>query len=430
MEQSITQMVIAGTIFIIAYILIIWDKFDRTVIALSGAVLMILCRILSQKTAFKEVDYNTLGLLISMMVIVMIAKRTGIFEYLAIKVVKIAKGEPIRILLLISIVTGIVSAALDNVTTILLILPITLSIAKDLHINPIPFIISSIFASNVGGTATLIGDPPNIMIGSATNLDFMDFIKNDAPITIPILFLTTYIFVLIYKKKLVASAEVKKSLMKSDETKSIKDKKLLFKFTVVMILTLIGFIFHGFLHFESATIAITGAVFLLLISGLRPEKILHEVEWKTIFFFVGLFIMVGGIKEAGIIKLLAQGVIDLTKGELVLTTLAILWVSAIASAFIDNIPFVATMIPLIKDLGALSGIDLTPLWWALSLGACLGGNGTIIGASANVVATGIAEEHGHKITFKNYFKIAFPLMLLTLIICTVYLYVFYLVHIH
>ena len=426
MEHSTTQIIVSSAIFIVAYILIIWDKFDRAVIAMSGASLMILFKILSQENAFKEIDFNTLGLLISMMVIVMITKRSGIFEYMAVKTVKIARGEPIVILVLLSVTTGLLSAVLDNVTTILLIIPVTLSITNDLHINPIPFIITEIFASNVGGTATLVGDPPNIMIGSSVGLSFMDFIKNSAPIAIPILFIITFIFVLIYRKKLVATSEAKTKIMEMDEKKCIKDRSLLIKSLIVLSLTIIGFMLHSVLHYESATIAITGAVTLLFISNIRPEKILHEVEWKTIFFFVGLFIMVGGLKEAGVIKILAKNAIDLTQGNLILTTMAILWVSAIASAFLDNIPFVATMIPLIKDMGAMSGMNLTPIWWALSLGACLGGNGTIIGASANVIATGLAEDQGHKITFKNYFKVAFPIMILSIVACSIYLFVFYL----
>lgn len=426
MEHTTMQMILSAVIFITAYVLIIWDKFDRTVVALSGASLMILLKILSQESAFGEIDYNTLGLLISMMVIVMIAKRSGIFEYLAVKTVKIAKGEPVKLIILLSLITGILSALLDNVTTILLILTVTLSIARDLHVNPVPFIISEVFASNVGGTATLIGDPPNIMIGSSVGLNFMDFIKNDAVIAIPLLFLTTYIMVLVYKKKLVTTKEAKDKVIQMDENECIKDHVLLIKSLVVLGLVIIGFLLHGVLHYDSATIAIAGAVLLLFISKMKPEKIFHEVEWKTIFFFVGLFIMVGGIKETGIIEMLAKKVLDLTGGDIVLTTMAILWVSAIASAFIDNIPFVATMIPMIKDMGIISGMNLTPLWWALSLGACLGGNGTIIGASANVIAVGIADEHGHKISFGKYFKIAFPIMILTIAICSVYLLVFYL----
>ena len=426
MELSNFHFWASAIIFVTAYIFIIFDVVDRVIVALTGALLMILVGVISQGTAFSEkIDYNTLVLLISMMIIVMITKRTGIFEFLAIKTVKIAKGEPIMILILLSLITGVLSGLLDNVTTILLVLPLTFSVCKDLRINPIPMMISEIFASNIGGTATLIGDPPNIMIGSAVGLTFMDFIFNTAPIIIVILPITTLIFAFLYRKKFHATKEDKDKVLMMDEFAAIKDHKLLIKSLTVLFLTIVGFLSHGALHLESATVALTGATILLLVSGIRPEKILEEVEWKTIFFFGGLFIMVGGIEEVGIIKLIAQGVIDLTNGDPFLTMIAILWVSAIASAFIDNIPFVATMIPMIKDLGMITGMSLSPLWWALSLGACLGGNGTIIGASANVVASGMAEDMGHKITFKEYMKISFPIMLLTIVIATIYMVIFY-----
>lgn len=420
------SMIISIIIFISAYCLIIWDKLDRTVVSMSAAVLMILTRILNQEKAFEAIDYNTIGLLISMMVIVMISKRSGIFEYLAVKTVKIAKGEPIRILALLAIITGVLSAVLDNVTTILLILPITLGVAKDLNIDCKPFIITEIFASNVGGTATLIGDPPNIMIGSATELSFTDFLRADAPIAFVCLAITTYIITLIYKKKLVAKTEAKTKVMQINENECIKNPALLKKSLTVLGVTILGFILHGVLHFESATIAISGAVVLLFISNISSEKVLHEVEWKTIFFFVGLFIMVGGLEATGVINKLAEWVIDITQGNVTLTAMSVLWVSAIASAFIDNIPFVATMIPLIKDMGSMSGMNLEPIWWALSLGACLGGNGTVIGASANVIAIGMAEEHGKKITFGEHFKLAFPMMILTIVLSSIYLFIFYL----
>lgn len=419
-------MIFAVIIFVLTYALIIWEKFDRTVVALAGASLMIISGIINQHEAFMEIDYNTIVLLISMMIIVDITAKSGIFEFLAIKTCKVAKGEPARIMILLALLTGVLSAVLDNVTTVLLILPVTLSIAKDLRQNPVPFIIAEIFASNVGGAATLIGDPPNLIMGGTVGFSFMDFIKNNAPVAIPLLFLTTYIITLIYRKKLVASPEAKQKVLALNENDAIKDKKLMIKSLAVLGLTVLFFLVHGVFHLESATIAMAGAIVILFISGLKIDKILHGVEWKTIFFFAGLFILVGGLKASGAIEQLAKGVLDLTQGDLVLTTMAILWVSAIASAFLDNIPFVATMIPLIQDMGVMSGITLTPLWWALSLGACLGGNGTIIGASANVIAVGMAEEHGHKITFKQYFKIAFPLMILTIIVCTAYLYIFYL----
>lgn len=425
MEKETISMIISGTIFVIAYILIIADKIERTLIALSGAALMIFFRVLSQEKAFHEIDYNTLGLLISMMVIVIITRKTGVFEYLGIKTVKLAKGEPWKIMLFLSTITGVLSAFLDNVTTILLIIPLTFSVAKDLHINPVPFIIAQIFASNTGGTATLIGDPPNIMIGGAVGLSFMDFIKNVAGVAFFNLIVTSILYVIFYKSKIHTLEENKKKVMLLNENEAIKDKPLMIKSLAVLGLTIISFILHGVFHYESATIAIAGAVILLLTSGHKPHKIFEEVEWNTIFFFAGLFILVGGIKESGIIKMLAEGILQVTDGNPTLTMLGILWVSAIASAFVDNIPFVATMIPMIQDMGTMSNMDLGPLWWALSLGACLGGNGTIIGASANVIASGMASEHGHKISFGKFFKVAFPMMIITLIISTIYMLIFY-----
>lgn len=414
-------------IFLSVYALIIWDKFDRAVIALTGAMLMVLLRVLNQEEAFAAIDYNTIGLLAAMMIIVMIMRRTGIFEYLAVKVVKISKAEPIRLIITLSLVTGILSSLLDNVTTILLILPVTLSVAEDLKLNPIPFIISEIFASNVGGTATLIGDPPNIMIGSKAGLSFIDFLSNVAIIAIPLLVLMALIFAFVYKKQLITGDDLKAKVLQADENECIKDANLLRKSLVVFAFVIIGFLFHGALHFESSTIALTGAVVLLFISGINSELVLMELEWKTIFFFSGLFILVGGLEATGVIEMMATGVLELTQGNLFFTTIAILWVSAIASAFIDNIPFVATMIPLILQMEQMSGMNVMPLWWALSLGACLGGNGTIIGASANVVAIGIAERNDYRITFGGYFKVAFPLMLLTIAISTVYMILVYLV---
>jgi len=418
--------ILSIVIFVGVYVLIIWDKFDRAVVALTGAMLMVILRVMDQKEAFLSLDYNTLGLLIAMMIIVMIMRRTGIFEYMGIKMVKASKADPFRLLILLSITTGVLSAFLDNVTTILLILPITLSVTRDLKLNPIPFIIAAVFASNVGGTATLIGDPPNIMIGSQAGLDFVDFLINDAVIAFPMLILTSLFFAFIYRKSLVADDSVKEKIMMLDEKECIKDSNLLRKSAGVFILVVVGFLLHGALHFESSTIALTGAVALLFLSGMNSEEILMEVEWKTIFFFSGLFVMVGGIVKTGVISMLAKWVLDITGGDLFLTAMAILWVSAIASAFIDNIPFVATMIPLILQMGSMSGIDVFPLWWALSLGACLGGNGTVIGASANVVAIGIAEREGYRITFGSYFKIGFPIMLITILICTAYIYLAYL----
>ena len=422
-----TYVILSVIIFLSVYAVIIWDKLDRAVVALTGAMLMVLLRVLKQEEAFAAIDYNTIGLLVAMMIIVMIMRRTGIFEYLAVKVVKISKAEPFRLLITLSLVTGILSAFLDNVTTILLILPVTLSVASDLKLNPIPFIIAEIFASNVGGTATLIGDPPNIMIGSQVGLSFIDFLANVAVIAIPILVLTSILFAFIYKKQLTTDDLLREKVLEVNENDCIKDHALLKKSLVVFAIVVVGFLFHGALHFESSTIALTGAVVLLFISGINSELVLIELEWKTIFFFCGLFILVGGLEETGVIEMMAKGVLEVTGGDLFLTTIAILWVSAIASAFIDNIPFVATMIPLILQMGEMSDMNVMPLWWALSLGACLGGNGTVIGASANVVAIGIAERNGYRITFGSYFKVAFPMMLLTIVVSTGYVIAVYLI---
>lgn len=421
-----TDMILSSIIFIIAYLIIITDKVDRVIVALGGGIIMVLVRLLEQKNAFAAIDFNTLGLLISMMVIVMITQRTGLFEYLSIKMVKLAKGEPWKILVLLSVVTAVTSAFLDNVTTILLILPITLDVCRELKLKPVPFIISQIFASNIGGTATLIGDPPNIMIGTKAGLGFMDFICNVTPVIIPILAVTILAFLVIYRKYLHTKPELKENILLLNEKEAIKDRKLLVKSLTVLGLTIAGFILHSQLNYESSTVAIAGAVLLLLVSGIKPEKVLKEVEWKTIFFFAGLFMLVGGIEQAGVLKFIANAIYEFAGNDMVLLGMSILWISAIVSAFVDNIPFTATMIPLIRDLGSIGNITLGPLWWALSLGACLGGNGTIIGASANVVASGMAEESGHKITFAAYFKVCFPVMLITIVISTVYLLVFYL----
>lgn len=414
-------MILAIGIFVVVYFFIITEKLDRTLVAMAGAAAMVCIGILTQKSAIEEVDFNTLGLLTGMMMIVMIAKRSGIFEFVAIKMAKLAKGDPIKVLIYICIATGLLSALLDNVTTIMLVLPVTLTLAKDLKVDPKAFVIAEIFASNVGGTATLIGDPPNIIIGSQVGLSFAEFLKYNGGISLALLFLTTYVFVLIYRKKLVSSKQAKDAIMAIDDTVLIKNKKLMYQSITVLLLVIVGFLLHAVLHIESATIALTGGIVLLFLSKIKVEKILHEVEWKTLFFFMGLFILVGGLKSTGAIDLLAIKVIEVTGDNQFLMMMSILWVSAIASAFIDNIPFVTTMIPLLQKMGELTGVNLYPMWWALSLGACLGGNGTIIGASANVIAVGVCEENHIKLGFGEYFKVAFPVMLLTIVVCTVYL---------
>ncbi|MGM0471425.1 MAG: SLC13 family permease [Bacillota bacterium] len=420
-------MILAASIFILTYWVIITEKLPKTTIALFSASLMVLFGILSQHEAFSYIDFNTIGLLIGMMIIIAITKRTGFFQYLAIKSAKLAQGDPLKILLSFAVITAISSALLDNVTTVLLMVPVTLLITDSLEIDPKPFLITQILASNIGGTATMIGDPPNIMIGSATDLGFIDFVINLAPVVLVIFTIIIFILKQFYQDQLEVSQRVKNKILNFDEDKTIRDKKLLFKSIFVLGLTILGFAFHQLLHLESAIIAILGGALLLVLSNLDPEEVLEDIEWTTIFFFAGLFVIVGALEEVGIIKWIAHEILRLTQGNVVLMAILILWVSALASTVIDNVPFVATMIPIIETFETTAPFEVTPLWWALALGACLGGNGSLVGASANVVVSGIAKQHDYPISFKEYFKIGFPLMLIMIFISTIYLYLRYLI---
>lgn len=423
-----SEAFIALSIFIIVYVIIISEKIHRTIIALAGGILMIGLGVLNQEEALYQIDFNTLGLLIGMMIIVNITSVTGLFGYIAIWSAKKVKGYPIRILVVLSLVTALASAFLDNVTTVLLVVPVTLSITAQLKVDPIPYLIAEIFAANIGGTATMIGDPPNIMIGSAVEeLTFLSFIENLAFVSFIILLVTVFLFVMFYRKRLSTTQELRERLLEKDEKAEIKDRGLLIKCLLVIALTISGFFVHQFIDIETATIALAGAFLLLLITGDKYlDLALEKVEWTTIFFFIGLFVIVGGLVETGLITALAEKALSLTGGELKPTTLLILWMSALLSAFVDNIPFVATMIPMIKEMGKMGMTDLEPLWWSLSLGACLGGNGTLIGASANLVVAGLAAKEGHPISFVKYLMIGFPLMLVSILISTVYVYVRYL----
>ncbi|CEG29770.1 ArsB/NhaD family transporter [Bacillus sp. B-jedd] len=422
------QALLAIGIFLFAYAFIVTEKIHRTIIAMAGGIAMVLLGILGQETALDHIDFNTLGLLTGMMLIVAITAETGLFRYLAIWAAKKVKGEPLKLLIVLGTITALASAFLDNVTTVLLIVPVTFSITRQLKVNPMPYLISQIIASNIGGTATLIGDPPNIMIGSAVKeLTFSAFIFNLAPIAAIVLVVNIAVLALIFRKSLSTTDELKAGIMNLDEKAEITDSLLLKKSLFALTVTIIGFFLHGFIHVENATIALAGAFLLLLMTGEHYlEDSMKKVEWLTIFFFIGLFVLVGGLVETGVITMLAEKSMKLTGGEVTATSLLILWVSAIASAFIDNIPFVATMIPMIKDMGSLGITNLEPLWWSLALGACLGGNGTLIGASANVIVAGMAAKEKQPISFMKFLAIAFPLMLLTMIICTVYVYVRYL----
>lgn len=412
-------------IFCLTYMVIISEKINRTAIALFGAVAMLILNVVTQELAFDYIDFGTIFLLIGMMIIVSIIQKTGVFEYLAIKMAKLAKGEPWRIILFFSILTAIASAFLDNVTTILLVAPVTIVIADALGLNPIPFLLPEVLLANIGGTATLIGDPPNIMIGSATGLGFLDFLINLAPVVIVIVVATMIYLEFVYRKHLKCDPKRKERVLKMNEHLAIKNKPLLIKCIIVLVLTIIGFMIHQQLGYESATIALAGAALLLLISKIEPEEVFHDIEWPTIFFFAALFILVGALEHIGVIGYLSNQLFVLTKGDMFFTAMLVLWGSAILSAFLDNIPFVATMIPLIKHFGEVSGMNITPLWWALALGACLGGNGTLVGASANVIVAGLLNKHGHKISFLHFMKIGFPVMILSVIISTIYMTIVY-----
>jgi Na+/H+ antiporter NhaD/arsenite permease-like protein len=423
MEMS--HLVIGVLIFTMTYIAIVSEKFNRMVIAMVGASLMIVFHVLTQDEAYSHIDFNTIGLLIGMMIIVNVIRMTGLFEYLAIVSSKISKGRPIRILLYFSILTALASAFLDNVTTILMIVPVTLVIAETLKLNPIPFVISEIIAANIGGTATLIGSPPNIMIGGEVDLTFMDFLVNLMPLMIVIFIVVFLLLKLIYKKDLVASEENIQKLLSLDHKRSIRDKVLVKKSITVLIFTLLGFVFSEQIGIPTATIALFAASVLLMISDVEPDEMMERVEWTTVFFFIGLFILVGSLEEIGVIAFFAEKLVNLTNGSVTVLTFVVLWMSAILSSFLDNIPYVATMIPMISHISEGDLITYEPVWWALAIGGSLGGTGTIIGSTANVVARGIAEKHGYKLSFVEFFVVAFPLMILSIFISSAYLYIFY-----
>jgi Na+/H+ antiporter NhaD/arsenite permease-like protein len=417
-------MWIAVGIFLLSYLFIILETFPRSAIAISGASLMIILGVLSQEKAIEHIDWNTLGLLIGMMLIVDLTRRSGVFSFLAIWVSKKVKGNPIFLLLALSSLTALLSALLDNVTTVLLIVPITLSITDQLDVDPIPFLFSQILMSNIGGTATLIGDPPNIMIAGQTGLSFMDFIINLTPVVLIIIVVTLFLYYFLYHRKLITEESLKTKLMSQNEWDQIKDYALLKKCLIILGLVIIAFSLHSIFHLETATIALSGSMLLIIWTHEEPEDIFLAVEWPTLFFFAGLFVLVGGLIEVGVLDRLAEWSISLTGGNPLQTVLLILFISALLSSFLDNIPYVATMIPLIQKLASLSQLtpaQTQPLWWALALGACLGGNGTLVGASANLIVAGIAEKNGLKIRYTQFLKVGFPIMLLSVLISTVYL---------
>lgn len=421
------EATIAVVIFLVTYAVIISEKLHRVVISLAGAMLIISLGIVTQEEAIRGIDFNTLALMLGMMMIVIITRRSGVFEYVAIKSAKVAKGDPIRILVLMTTITAVLSGFLGSVTVVLLMVPVTISICDRLNISPLPFLLCEIIGSNIGGTSTPVGDPPNMLIYSATDLKFMDFVVNLTPLVFAVLIVTIVLIAGFYRGRIKVSEADKAKVMQLNELETIKDWAILKKSLLVLALTISGFFLQQVLGLHTGTIALAGATLLMIISGEEPEDILLSVEWPTIFFFIGLFVLVESLVKVGVIGYLAEQSLALTHGNFPLTALLILWMSGIFSAFVDNIPFVTAMIPLIKEIAHLTGMPIDPLWWSLALGTCLGGNGTLIGASANVVVAGVSEKHGVLISFMWYLKIAFPLMIVSLLISTVYVYLRYLI---
>ena len=422
MIPGISPEWVAVGLLLLTYAAIMSERLNRAIVALLGAVIMIGTGILTQSQAVDGIDFNTIGLLTGMMVIVSISRKSGIFEYLAIWAAKLAKGSPAGVLAILVVVTAVVSALLDNVTTVLLIVPVTLIICQQLNVPAYPFLLSQVLASNIGGTATLIGDPPNILIGTQVGLSFNQFVVNLTPVILIVLAFHTMAIHLIWGRKLQATPEARARIMDMDERQAITDRTLLMKSLIVIMAVLLAFVGAHYVGLESGTIGMAGAALLLLLDnvGKSAEKqnesvrhVFNEIEWITLFFFIGLFIVVKGVEHTGVLQNLAGQLLKATGGDLKATGLGILWSSAFLSAIVDNIPFVATMIPMVKAMApSFGGPDgLMPLWWALSLGACLGGNGTLVGASANLTVAGIAERNGISFRFLTYSKHALPMMI-------------------
>lgn len=423
---------IVFVIFVFCYIFIMLEKIDRALVACAGGVFMLLIGIYDIDTAFLHyIDWNTIALLFSMMVIVTITSKTGIFEYVAIKLAQGVGGSPIPLLIVISLLTAIGSAFLANVTIVLLLVPVIMTLVKLLNIPAIPYLIAVIISSNIGGTATLIGDPPNVMIGQAVeHLTFNAFITHLTPV-VSIIFLIVIVYLIFLYKFELALTPVHTKKVDSIEARDYLHKTpALPKSIFVLFLTIIGFMSQPFLHIDLTSIALAGAVLLMLLTQdeYRADDVMKQVEWPTLFFFIGLFLLVGGLEEVGILDELARGLVFYTEGDLPKTSLLMLWLTGVLSGFVDNIPFVAAMIPVILELKEYGMTNLDPLWWSLALGACLGGNGTLLGSSSNLVVVGLAKKAKEEVSFLEFFKVGFPIVLLSLCICSVYIYFRYLIH--
>lgn len=425
------SVLVSASLLILAYIFIALERIPKVTIALLGGALTIVLGLVSQTKALGDginphyfinfIDFNVIFLLVSMMVIVSITTRSGVFNWIANELLKFTKGHPVKVLCALGLFTAVTSAFLDNVTTVILIMPITFAIAKKLDIDPIPFLLTEIFSSNIGGTATLIGDPPNIIIGSAGGLSFIDFIKELAPVILVIMCVILTVLAFIFRKKLHASQDKMDEVAKIDNSHTITDKALMIRSTLILALVILGFMLHDVTHIETCVVAMLGASILLIFE--KPNEILQDVEWNTIFFFIGLFIIIGGLEASGGIKLMAEWILKVTQGSQAATSMIILWASGVISGIIDNIPYTATMAPMLVEIEKTMGATYAyPLWWALSLGACLGGNMTIIGAAANVIVSENAAKSGHPISFMRFLKYGVGVVAITLTISTVYIY--------
>ena len=416
---------VAGGIFLVAYLLIASERVDRTLVALLGGLLVVALGVIDQHEAFAAIDFNVIFLLAGMMILAGALKKTGFFEYVAGHAIRLSRGDPFRLLVLLATLTAGLSALLDNVTTVVLLTPVILSIARTLRVSPFPYLISGIFASNIGGTATLIGDPPNILIGSAAGLSFGDFLVHLTPVVLVIFIVFLGIMRLMFFRHMDDDADRLDVLALVDPAAAIRDRPLMIKSLVVLGLTILGFMLHSALGLEAATIALLGATVVMLVGRLEPHEALGEIEWNTLFFFIGLFMLIEGVVQVGIVGGIADAVADATGGRQDVATIGILWFSALGSAIVDNIPYTATAIPIVERL-ADAGLQAQPMWWALALGACLGGNLTIVGASANIVVANLAARDGHPITFMQFFRYGIGVVAMSLVISTVYLYLRYL----
>ena len=425
------SVLVSASLLILAYIFIALEKIPKVTIALLGGALTIVLGLVSQTKTLGDginphyfinfIDFNVIFLLVSMMVVVSITTRSGVFNWIANELLKFTKGHPVKVLCALGLFTAVTSAFLDNVTTVILIMPITFAIAKKLDIDPIPFLLTEIFSSNIGGTATLIGDPPNIIIGSAGGLSFIDFIKELTPVILVIMCVVLTILAFIFRKKLHASQDKMDEVAKIDNSHTITDKALMIRSTLILALVILGFMLHDVTHIETCVVAMLGASILLIFE--KPNEILQDVEWNTIFFFIGLFIIIGGLEASGGIKLMAEWILKVTQGSQAATSMIILWASGVISGIIDNIPYTATMAPMLVEIEKTMGATYAyPLWWALSLGACLGGNMTIIGAAANVIVSENAAKSGHPISFMRFLKYGVGVVVISLLISTAYIY--------